>query len=46
MGFEDEILKLLEEMDVHLMGEGVVGAGGRVAGERKLIVAERMVAGR
>ena len=46
MGLEDETSKLLEEIDVHLIGDGVVGAGGRVAGERVLTVADRMLDGR
>lgn len=43
MGLEEEGSKLFAEMDVHLMGEGVAGAGGRVEGERALIVEDNML---
>ena len=39
-GEDEDGSKMLEEMDVHLMGDGVAAAGGSVAGERVLRVAE------
>ena len=42
----DEVSKLFADVEVHFMGDGVVGAGGSVAGERALMVADKMLGGR